>query len=291
MSEQVMDAKQPETTSPLEKAFEAASDEPKQPQVENKQEVKEEAKTPNTSAETQNTESGQGEDNPPWHKDPRWKKWQDERKNLETYKKDAEVASTFKKAFDEHPELAKMVMNYVQKTMSGEGVNGPETDDRIEEVASKLLETKAFKSLFGKYNEELGTLKNVSMSAAEKAYNHEFQNVAGKYKSYFNDIMKDFDIVDAYKSDFEKTVWNEMAEIAPEALTELRFDPASFEQAVKAAKGRYEALTNSITSKFTSKLSNDPVPKGGAGHATINTGKSEEEEMNDFVSQLRSLKN
>ena len=276
-------ASAPSETSALENAFNKIT-QPNQPQP---------------SAETIKTDSGQvsEEDKAPWHKDPRWQKWQEEKKAFEEQrnsfakeqsdlKSKAEYAAVWQQALQSNPQLAKHIIDYINGVQSESQKSDPQLE-QYNAIASQLLKTPAFQQLF----QNLDQLKNGVTSTAQQIRDAKYATAESKYHSLFNELATGFEVVDEYKPIFDKKLLDKMYELSPQTLNNLEFDPNLLRRAFEEVKKEYESLTNSIASRFTNKALNQSIPRTQtSGQPSLTAPKaSVEEGMADLASQLKAL--
>lgn len=241
-----------------------------------------------TSAGTLKTETG--EDKVPWHEDNRWKKWQEDKKSFEeqktTLQQKAMVADQWNAAL-QNPKFAKEVLGVIEKLTAGEVVAPPEEGPSdLDKVAEKLLGTKVFKQLLGKFDHIEGALGVTT----EKLVASDFDKMLGGYQADFNSQMKDFEVDPEFRNDFEKIVWDNLYREAPDSVKNLQINPVAFTKALDAAKERYTRLKNSINSSYTKQALSNGAPQTGSGATVpLTDNKSEQDSMNEFVGQLKAL--
>lgn len=278
-------------SSALAKALDSHSDKQNEPQGSSvgQQQVSTPDQAPKTtSAGTLNAGTGQSQEDQnqvPWHKDKRWQQWQSEKKELEDR---ASRADLWERAMKEHPEFRSRLIKAIDELTSGSGGQAEvkQEPSQYDLVAEKLLASGPFKDFLKRFD----SYENALQAGSKELQNQRFQAAIGNYRAQFKDLMKDVKIHPNYQKDFERNIWESLSEINPEAIQNNEYDPASFEQAVRKVQESYKDMINGVISDFTKQASSESIPRTQAGGMTpIGTPKTEEEEFNSFVSQLRSL--
>lgn len=251
------------------------------------------ASAPSSSAETLNpvTEgNGQQDDaSLPFGKHPRWKQVLSERdefkqkfstlqSEFEQAKSLAEVGKIWQSALSESPEFAQEVAGLIQK-FTGAKKAAQEESLPKDPVVRELLN-------------KVSMLESSLNQGSQYLQKQQFKEFTTQAKSDFKSLIADIQVPKEFEKDFERNVWENLAQLSPESLNNLEYDPVAFKQAVEQEKQRLSGIRNTFVSSYTGEKMRQAVPRTQTGGISTLSAPalSEEEEIGSFVSQLRGLK-